>query len=458
MDDLITGAVERARAFFDTGVTKDVKFRLCALKKLKQAILAREQEIYAALNQDLGKHAYEAYVTEVGMALGEIGYALKRLRGWAKPQRVKTPLVHVIAKSRIYREPYGTALIMSPWNYPFLLTVTPLVGAVAAGNCAVVKPSAYSPATSAVLQKILSEVFAAGHVEVLTGGREVNRSLLEQRFDYILFTGSTSVGRYVMECAAKNLTPVTLELGGKSPCIVDKTANIELAARRVVWGKFLNAGQTCVAPDYVYVHTSVKARFLEAVKKYIVKSYGEHPETNPEYPKMINEKHFKRVGAFLNNGTLAFGGATDATQNKIAPTVLTDITWGMSVMGEEIFGPVLPVLEYENLDEVIAEVKKRPRPLALYLFTTDKKTEKRVLREVSFGGGCVNDTVVHLASSYMPFGGVGDSGMGGYHGKFGFETFSHPKSVLKKSNALDVPLRYPPYGKKNIKWVKLFLK
>jgi aldehyde dehydrogenase (NAD+) len=347
---------------------------------------------------------------------------------------------------------------MSPWNYPFSLTVIPVISAIAAGNCAVVKPSAYSKATSEVIRDIFNSVFDPCHVTVLTGGRDVNESLLRNKFDYIFFTGSVGVGKTVMEAAAKNLTPVTLELGGKSPCIVDESAKIELAAKRIVSGKFLNAGQTCVAPDYVYVHKSVKERFIAACGMYVNKFFGGDPVTNPSYPKIINEKHFNRLCALLSCGKLVFGGKSDAQSLKISPTLLTDITWEDPVMGEEIFGPILPVLEYDSLDDVIKTVRSKPSPLALYLFTTDRQVEKRILSSVSFGGGCINDTVMHLCSIHMPLGGVGESGMGGCHGKFGFDTFSHKKSILKKSNAIDMPLRYPPAYDKNIKMVKMVLK
>jgi len=455
--DNIEQIVFNMRKYFNGDRTKSVPFRIDALKKLKRAILENEPLIYRALKQDLGKHEYEAYLTEVGTVLHEIGFAIKHIKKWAKPESVKTPFMHFISKSRIYCEPYGVTLIISPWNYPFLLTFAPLAGAIAAGNCAVVKPSDYSPAASDVTRRIINGIFEPAYVKVLTGGRAVNQSLLEQNFDYIFFTGSPEVGKTVMAAAAKSLTPVTLELGGKSPCIVDETADIELAAKRIVWGKFLNSGQTCVAPDYVYVQKSVKELLLSGLKKHIVRFWGDAPETNPDYPKIVNEKHFLRLSALLDNGKIVIGGMVNAAENRIAPAVLTDVTWDSPVMGGEIFGPVLPVLEFEHIGEAVAAIKARPKPLALYLFTNDPQAQAVIMSRLSFGGGCVNDTVVHLATPYMPFGGVGNSGMGGYHGEYGFMTFSHRKSVLKKSNLIDINLRYPPYDKK-IKTIKRFLR
>jgi len=451
----LESTVLNMRKFFENNVTKSVAFRRAALQKLKTALLQNEQKIYDALKADLNKSVYEAYTTEVGMVLSEISFALKNLKKWAKPQKAKTPLVHLISKSYIYHEPHGIVLIMSPWNYPFMLTLAPLVGAIAAGNCVVVKPSRQTTATTKIISDIISGIYFPNHVKVLVN--EEYDEVLHQKYDYIFFTGSTNVGRTVMKVAAENLTPVTLELGGKSPCIVDKSANVDLSAKRIIWGKFLNAGQTCVAPDYLYVHKSIKKEFIESAKKYIQKFFGATPENNPDFPKIINEKHFLRLSALLKNGTVAIGGGVNAAENKIAPTLLTDIDWSSPIMNDEVFGPILPILEFDEIRETIAAIKAQPKPLALYLFLTDKKTEKKLLTELSFGGGCVNDVVVHLATPYLPFGGVGDSGLGSYHGKNSFMTFSHPKSILKKSNILDLNIRYAPYDK-SLKLVKMFLK
>lgn len=399
----------------------------------------------AALQADLDKCPEEAYATEIGMVLHEIGYLCSHLRRWARVRRVPTPIMHFPSSSRIVSEPYGVVLIMSPWNYPFQLTLSPLAGALAAGNCVAVKHSAYSPATSAVIAKVLRHCFGEEYVAVFEGGREANEALLAQKFDYILFTGSAAVGRHVMECAAKNLTPVTLELGGKSPCIVCEDADIAITARRIVWGKTINAGQTCVAPDYVLAHRNIAAPLAQAMKKCVAEFYGDDPCANPEYPRIVNEKHFKRILEYSKDGAIFTGGRSNASNLRIEPTILTDVRPDSPVMQEEIFGPMLPILPFGEIGEAISFVRGRPRPLALYLFTTSKRTEKEVLRSLSFGGGCVNDTIVHLASSRMPFGGVGESGMGAYHGKYSFDTFTHWKSVLKKSNRLDIKLRYPPY-------------
>lgn len=426
------------------------------LKTLQKSIIAHESEIFDALKKDLNKSPFEAYETEVGITLQELQYVIKHVRSWAKPERVKTPLLHFKSTSFILSEPYGVVLIMSPWNYPLQLSIAPLIGSIAAGNCTLIKPSAYSPATSAVIAKIVRECFDEGFVAVVEGGREANQALLKEKFDYIFFTGSVEVGKTVMAAAAENLTPVTLELGGKSPCIVDCNTNLEITARRIVWGKCLNAGQTCVAPDYLLVHKDVKNDLLNSMKKYIAEFYGQHPHKSEDLPKIINRKHFDRVKELLNCGKTVVGGQYDEKTLKISPTILDDVSWDEPVMQEEIFGPVLPVLEFDDLSQVIETVNKRPKPLALYLFTTSKQTEKKILENIPFGGGCINDTIVHLATSYMPFGGVGESGMGGYHGRWSFDTFSHKKSILKKSNLIDIKLRYPPYRDKLSLLKKMF--
>lgn len=450
--------VAAQRNFFQSNKTKSVEWRLAKLRALQASIRAHESDILAALESDLGKAPFEGYVSEVGMVLDELSYAIKHVCTWAKPRHASTALTNFLATSKIFYEPYGVVLIMTPWNYPFLLSLDPLIGAVAAGNCVIVKPSAYSPATASIIKAIISEVFEPENGAVVLGGRAENAALLEQEFDYIFFTGSTAVGRVVMDAASKYLTPVSLELGGKSPCIVDETASIELAAKRIVWGKFLNAGQTCVAPDYVYAHASIRDRLVEAMKRYIVQFYGERPLESPDLPRIVNEKHFTRLQDLVAGETPVFGGSFDEAALKVEPSLYVDMTWEHALMGEEIFGPFLPILSYESLDDVIAQVKKRNRPLALYLFTNSSSHEQQVMNEVSFGGGCINDTVVHLASTSMPFGGVGASGMGGYHGVYSFETFSHRKSVLKKSNLIDVPIRYAPYKMSRMALIKKLMK
>jgi aldehyde dehydrogenase (NAD+) len=452
MQDIIT-TLGLQRQYFNEGKTKNISHRLEFLKRLEQSILKHEKDIMEALRKDLNKAPFEAYATEIGMVLEEIRFVTKHLRGWARPRQVRTPITNFPSVSRIYSEPFGTVLIMSPWNYPFQLAISPLAGAIAAGNCAIVKPSNYSPNTSAVIELILSEVFPKEYVSVIQGGREANKTLLEQKFDYIFFTGSVTVGKLVMRAASEHLTPVTLELGGKSPCIVDETANLELAAKRIIWGKFLNSGQTCVAPDYLLVHHSVKEALLKKMKKYIHQFYGDDACMNDNFPKIINEKHFDRLLDLMNNENIVIGGTSSRERNQISPTILNNINWNSPVMAEEIFGPILPVLEFKNLGEVITMVNNHPKPLALYYFTSKKENERRIINGISYGGGCINDTIMHLATSHMPFGGVGDSGMGRYHGKDSFDTFSHKKSVLKKANWLDVPLRYPPY-KDHLKTLK----
>lgn len=436
------------RAYFGKGECKDVNFRIAQLKKLYQWICEHEQEIMDALYQDLNKSPFEAYATEIGIVKEEIKYTLKHLRKWAAPKRVRTPITQFPSKSFIYPEPYGVVLIMSPWNYPFQLTIAPLAGAMCAGNCAVVKPSAYSPATTRLMAGMIKELFSEEYIAVVEGGREANQAPLDEKFDYIFFTGSVNVGKYVMEKASAHLTPVSLELGGKSPCIVDETADIKLAARRIVWGKFLNSGQTCVAPDYILVQRSVKDKLIKQIGKCIRKMYGRDALANEEYPKMINEKHFDRVLGLMEGAHIVSGGESDRARLKIAPTILDQVNWESAVMQEEIFGPLLPVLTFYDIKEVIQMVNARPEPLALYYFTKDKRREGKVLKHISYGGGCINDTVVHLATSYMPFGGVGNSGMGGYHGKDSFDTFTHRKSIMKKSLLIDVPIRYAPFKNK----------
>ena len=454
----IQALVSAQRAYFNTGATLPLSARRAALQCLRAAITAHEGDITAALRSDLNKSPTESYMCEIGMTLSELRFVERHLDGWARDRRHLTPLAQFPAKSLTVSEPYGVVLIMSPWNYPFLLTVEPLIGAIAAGNCCVVKPSAYSPATSAVLRDILAECFPPEFVAVVEGGRAENQALLDQKFDYIFFTGGVDVGKEVMTRAARHLTPVTLELGGKSPCIVDSTARLDLAAKRLVFGKLLNCGQTCVAPDYLLIDRRVKTPFLAYVQRWITVMYGENPLDNDGYVRMVNRKHFDRVMGLIDPAKVVFGGRGDPETLKIQPTVLDNVSPEDPVMQEEIFGPVLPVLTFDQIGEALDFVNARPRPLALYLFSQEKSTQERFLRRTSFGGGCINDTVIHLATSRMGFGGVGASGMGSYHGRDSFETFSHRKSVVKKSTLLDLPVRYAPYSPGKDRLLRLFLR
>jgi len=432
--------------------------RIDALKKLRQALIDREAEIADALRQDLGKCNAESYMCEIGMVISELSYLLKHIRRFTAEKRVRTPLAQFASRSYCKPSPYGVVLVMSPWNYPLLLALDPLADAIAAGNTVVVKPSAYSPAVSAVIKSILEDLFPEEYVAVITGGRAENQALLEEKFDYIFFTGSKAVGRTVLEKASVHLTPATLELGGKSPCIVDRSANLRLAARRIVFGKYLNCGQTCVAPDYILCEASVKEQFLEYLKEERLRQYGEDFRTNSGYGRIVNEKHFDRIIALIDPKKVVAGGGSDREPLKIEPTILADVTWEDAVMQEEIFGPLLPVLTYETLEEVIETVNSHEKPLALYVFAEDKAVIRRVTEACSFGGGCVNDTIIHLATSNMGFGGVGESGMGSYHGKAGFDTFSHTKSIVDKKTWLDLPMRYQPYQKFHDRLIRLFLR
>ena len=437
----------RQRAFFHSGATLSVDFRIENLKKLYGTVQKYEQEIGEALTKDLGKSDFEGFMCETGLVLSELHYMIRHTRKFARERRVHTPLAQFASGSFRKPSPYGNTLIMSPWNYPFLLTLDPLADAIAAGNTAIVKPSAYSPATSAVIEKIISECFDPRYVAVVTGGREENAALLEQKFDFVFFTGSQSVGKEVLRHTAETLTPAVLELGGKSPCIVDSTAKIQLAAKRIVFGKFLNCGQTCVAPDYILCQRSVKDQLVHEICLQIKAQYGEAPLSNPDYGKIINEKHFTRICGLIDKDKAVLGGEANRETLKIEPTVMDDVSWDDAVMQQEIFGPVLPVLPFDTFDEVYALLAKRPKPLALYLFSEDKERMKEVSSRCSYGGGCMNDTVIHLATSEMGFGGVGESGMGAYHGREGFDVFSHTKSIVEKKTWIDLPMRYQPYNK-----------
>lgn len=433
------------RKYFQRGATLSVDFRIDMLKRLYGTVKKYEKEIEAALTKDLGKSEFEGFMCEAGLALTEISYLIRHTRRFAREKTVWTPLAQFASRSYQKPTPYGNTLIMSPWNYPFLLTIEPLAAAIAAGNTAIVKPSAYSPATSKIVEKVVRESFPEELAAVVTGGREENAALLEQKFDFIFFTGSSGVGKEVLRRAAEHLTPVVLELGGKSPCIIDDTAKIRLAAKRIVFGKYLNCGQTCVAPDYILCHSSVKDAFVKEVCKQVKKQYGENPLNNPDYGKIINQKHFERVLGLIDERKVVLGGENNAETLQIAPTVMDHVTWEDAVMQEEIFGPLMPILTYESLEEVYVLLSEKPKPLALYFFSQDKRKIKEVTERCSYGGGCINDVVIHLATSEMGFGGVGESGMGNYHGKAGFEAFSHTKSIVDKKTWIDLPMRYQPY-------------
>lgn len=450
--------LEKQHRLFQEGATLPVSFRLSQLQKLKDGIRRYEEKLDQALEEDLGKSRMESYMCEIGLTLSELTWMQKHLRSLVREKRVATPLAQFAARSFRSPSPYGTVLIMSPWNYPVLLTLEPLIDAIAAGNTVVIKPSAYAEHTSAVLKEMLKECFPSEYVAVVTGGRAENKALLEQRFDKIFFTGGKTVGREVLRHAAEYLTPVTLELGGKSPCIVDKSAKIPLAAKRIVFGKYLNCGQTCVAPDYILCDRTVSDELILALQKEITAQFGEDPLKNPDYGKIINRKHYDRIMGLIDPDKVVCGGCGDGQSLRIAPTIMKNVTFSDTVMGEEIFGPVLPILTYDTLEEAIDIVEDHPHPLALYLFSEDKGAQKKVLELCHFGGGCINDTIIHLATSAMPFGGVGESGMGGYHGKTGFETFSHFRSIVDKKTWMDLPIRYQRYSRMKERLLRVFLR
>lgn len=447
------------REYYKSGNTLPISFRKAQLKKLYFAVKERENELNEALRQDLGKSDFEAFLCESGFVLTEISHMIKNLKRYAKPKKVRTPIAQFHSKSYILPTPMGNTLIMSPWNYPLLLTLGPLTNAIAAGNTAIVKPSAYSPATSAAIKRLISDCFPPEYVAVVTGGRQENSALLDQKFDLIFFTGSQSVGKEVLRHAAKNLTPSILELGGKSPCIVDSSADIKLSAKRIVFGKYLNCGQTCVAPDFIFCESTIKDELIENIKLQIKTQFGEHPLENENFGKIINEKHFDRLLSLIDQNKVIHGGNYNRETLKIEPTVIDNVSFDDAIMQEEIFGPLLPILTFDSFDTVISTLKNQNHPLALYIFSKDKAHTERITREISFGGGCVNDVIIHLATSEMGFGGVGESGMGAYHGKVGFDSFSHKKSIVDKKTWIDLPMRYQPYGKPiNEKLVRFFLK
>ena len=443
INDRIRHLIQQQRSFFGTGATKDLNFRLNQLQKLRQAIKDYEAEIVKAVVADLHKSDYEAFLTEISV-LKELQYAMKHLRAWAKPKSVPVASMQLPARAKIYPEPLGIVLIIAPWNYPFYLVIAPLIAAIAAGNCAILKPSELAPQTSRVIAELIQKTFDPAYVALVEGGVEVSQALLEEKFDHIFFTGGTAVGKVVMAAAAKHLTPVTLELGGKSPCIVDAEVDLDVAARRITWGKFINAGQTCIAPDYLLVDRRIKSPLLERMQAQIQQFYGDDPTQSPDYPRLINPRHFNRVASLIDANKVIVGGATNPDDHYIAPTIMA-ANWDDPVMQEEIFGPVLPVLEYDDVKEAIEQINRRPKPLALYVFSKNKQLQERVLQETSSGGVCINDTIMHIASSSLPFGGVGESGIGAYHGKAGFDTFSHYKSVLFKPFWMDLAVRYAPY-------------
>jgi acyl-CoA reductase-like NAD-dependent aldehyde dehydrogenase len=461
----ISDLIKTQRQFFNSGRTRSLDFRVKQLRTLRSAIIDNEAAILEACRSDMNKPPMEAYTSERGMVLNEIDHVARNLQSWAKPRRAKTPLLntrlfgiaqHFLASSYIYSEPYGVVLIMGPWNYPFQLTLNPLIGAIAAGNCSVLKPSEIAPYSSAVIARIISDNFDPGFISVIEGGPETAQALLTEKFDYIFFTGGTRVGEIIMEAAAKHLTPVTLELGGKNPCIVDTDVHMEYAARRIVWGKFFNAGQTCMTTDYILANRAIKKNLLESIKRTIKEFYGDDPAKSPDYARIINENHFERLSRLLKEGEIVIGGDTNAEDRYIAPTVIDNVSPEHAIMKEEIFGPILPVIEYELLDDAISFVNERPKPLALFFFSKNKEKQERVLKETSAGGGCINETFVHEINFALPFGGVGASGIGKYHGKFSYDTFSNLKSIMKKSFLFDLTLRYPPY-KDKFKRSKRFL-
>lgn len=449
----------RQREFFYGGKTLPIEERVNNLKKLKQAILSYEDKITEALYEDLHKCQFEAYETEIGVTLHELTHMIRNLPRYAKTKHYATPLTHFPSISHVYHDPYGVVLIVAPWNYPFHLAIMPLIGAIAGGNCAVLKTSASAVSSSAVIKEMLSSVFLEEYIAVVEGKEADSRNLPDEKFDLIFFTGSVNVGRQIMERASKHLTPVVLELGGKSPCIVDETADIALTAKRIIWGKSINSGQTCVAPDYVLVHSSVKEELIREMKKTILLLFGEDMLNNKDIPCIVNQHHFERLKKLIETGEVVFGGRNNPENRKIEISILNNVTWDCPVMQEELFGPILPILTYDNGEEMLRFMAQREKPLALYLFTQNKEMEKLVNTRLSYGGGCINDTIMHVANNNIPFGGVGNSGMGNYHGKQSFETFTHAKGSIKRAKLLDVPLRYPPYGdKRKMKILRMFLK
>ncbi len=454
----ISEVVQQQRAYFSTNQTKEVNFRLQCLKTLKQNIIKHQPEIFSALKTDLGKSETESYMAEVGMVLNELSHTIKHLKRWAKPQVKKTPISNPGAKSYVTYEPFGVALVIAPWNYPFLLSMDPLIAAVSAGNCVVLKPSKEAPNVGKIMQTIIQETFGDNHVYVMLGSAYANQVILEQKYDYIFFTGGKKVGKIVATKAMETFTPVSLELGGKSPCIIDKTCNLKLAARRLAFGKYLNCGQTCIAPDYCLVDSSVKQEFISLLKQEITKMYTSDALNNNSYGKIINQKQFDWLVSLIDTNKVVYGGKVNANTLKIEPTVMDNVELTDAVMQDEIFGPILPIITYNTIEDAVDIIKNFAKPLALYLFSNCKKVQNYILTNISFGGGCINDTIMHIANIHLPFGGVGESGMGRYHGKQSFLTFSNARSIIKKYNWIDIPLRYQPYNKTKDKLIKTFMK
>lgn len=448
MIENIESLINTQRVFFQNGTPKSVNYRIDKLQALRKEILKMEGKICEALYKDLRKSEFEAKASETQFILAELNLVIKNLKKWSKPKRIWPSLVNFPSSDFIYKEPYGQVLIIAPWNYPFQLAISPLIGAIAAGNTAVVKPSELTPHTSSILDEMLSTVFSYDYVKVVEGGVEVSQSLLKERWNYIFFTGSVEVGKIIYKAAAAHLTPVTLELGGKNPCIIDETASIDLAAKRIAWGKFLNSGQTCIAPDYILIHKSVKNQFIKSMEQAITDTYGENPKISQDYPRIVNSKHFDRLKNLLKDQKIVYGGETDRGENYIAPTIIDEPEMKSEVMKGEIFGPILPVLSFEDFEEVSSIIFSYEKPLSLYIFSNDSRKAKSWMQEFSFGGGAINDTIIQIINKRLPFGGVGHSGIGSYHGKKTFDIFSHHKPVVKRANWMDVPLRYAPYQSK----------
>lgn len=451
--------LQEHRKKFHSGYTRSVDFRLEQLKKLSDAVKRNERDLLSALYQDLHKNEFEAYSTEIGYTLDSIRYMRKHLKRWMKPRKVRTPFYHAASRSRMYQEPYGTVLIIGPFNYPFQLLIEPLIGAIAAGNSVILKPSENTPTVAAAVKKLILETFDESYIRVIEGEKETTSALIHAPFDYIFFTGSVPVGRIVMEAAAANLVPVTLELGGKSPVIVDRTANLDAAAKRIIWGKMMNAGQTCIAPDYILAHEDIKDELIARMKAVLASFYGPDARQSSDYGRIVNERQFDRLASILekDQANVLFGGRIHREELYIEPTLLAATSWSDAAMLDEIFGPILPIMGFRELEEAIQMINSRPKPLALYLFTEQHRVENEVLARVSFGGGCVNDTISHIANHHLPFGGVGHAGIGAYHGKYSFDLFSHTKSVMTKSTKLNINFLFPPYGDK-LKWVRKILR
>ena len=448
MNTPIQDLIQSQRLFFTEHITREIPFRLCALDRLQEGIRKYEPELTEALRNDLGKSAFESYASEIGLILREIKSAKKHLAGWSKEKKCPTPLFMAGSKSFVHPEPYGVVLIIAPWNYPVQLTLSPLIGAIAAGNCAIVKPSPDAPCTSEVQTRLIDECFESEYIAVTATDAHTTEMLLQERFDYIFYTGGVRFGKSVMEAAARHLTPVTLELGGKSPCIVDDDADLPVAARRIVWGKLLNCGQTCVAPDYLMVHSTIKDRLIDAIRKEIARQYGEDPRLSPDYPRIVNRRHIDRLLPLLKDGDIVCGGTADPDERYIAPTLIENVRPGSPLLTDEIFGPILPVIPFDDIDDCVEYINTHEKPLALYYFTRSKKRARYMIQHTSSGGVCINDTISHVVNSDLPFGGIGNSGIGQYHGRYSFETFSHPKSLVKTTTAFNIGLKFAPYAPK----------